>query len=101
MSWFDREIDLHSKRVTAAFRNRIPPMIWAVLILVAILSMATMGYHAGLNDTRSLVANCALILAFSAVMFLIADLDRAREGLLRVSQQALVDVQESMGEPPR
>jgi hypothetical protein len=37
-----------------------------------------------------------LVLAFSGVLFLIADLDRPGEGVLTVSPQAMVDVQKSM-----
>jgi hypothetical protein len=36
------------------------------------------------------------VLAFAVVLFLIADLDRGQEGLLRVNQQALIDVQRTM-----
>jgi hypothetical protein len=38
----------------------------------------------------------ALVLAFSAVMALIADLDRPQEGLLCVSQQAMSDLRDSL-----
>jgi len=34
--------------------------------------------------------------AFAAVLYLIADLDRGQEGLLRVSQQSMIDLQKSM-----
>ena len=37
-----------------------------------------------------------LVLTFSVVLFLIADLDRNQEGLLRVSQQSLINVQRTM-----
>ena len=35
----------------------------------------------------------------SAVMTLVADLDRPREGMLQVSQQALVDLRSTMSDP--
>jgi len=35
----------------------------------------------------------ALALSFSLVMFLIIDLDRPQEGLVNVSQQAMVELQ--------
>ena len=41
-----------------------------------------------------------LVVAFALVLLLIADLDRGQEGLLRVSQQALVDVERSMQQAP-
>lgn len=94
-------IDLHAKRVAAGLRSRIPGMIWVTLFAVAILSFAAMGYHAGLSRTRRSVAELAVAFTFAAVIGLIADLDRPQEGLLKVSQQALIDLQQSMQVPRR
>jgi hypothetical protein len=92
-------IDLHAKRVQAAVRSRIPGAIWLGLFAVASLSLATMGYHAGLSGTRRSLAILAVAVTFSVVIELIADLDRPLEGVLRVSQQALLDVKRSMTPP--
>jgi len=40
-----------------------------------------------------------LILTLGVVTILVVDLDRPQEGLLKVSQQALVDVQRAIGSP--
>jgi hypothetical protein len=92
-------IDLHAKRLQAGLRSRIPAAIWLGLFAVAALSLATMGYHAGLSGTRRSLAILAVAVTFSVVIELIADLDRPQEGVLRVSQQALLDVQRSMHSP--
>ena len=92
-------IDLHAKRVTAGLRSRIPGPIWVALYFVVILAMAVMGYHTGLIGTRSSLATLALVLTFSAVMLLIADLDRPKEGLLKVSQQVMVDLRNTLMAP--
>jgi hypothetical protein len=92
-------IDLHTKRVTAGLRNRIPGIVWVGLSLVTILAMAAMGYQEGLDGKRSPVATITLVLAFSAVFLLIADLDRPQEGWLKVSQQAMMDLHEKMNLP--
>jgi hypothetical protein len=55
-----------------------------------------MGYQAGLTGTRRSLEVFAVALAFSVVIELIADLDRPQQGVLRVSQQALLDLQRSM-----
>ena len=89
-------IDLHAKRIQAGLRSRIPAAIWVGLFAVAALSLATMGYHAGLVGTRRSLAVLAVAFTFSMVIELIADLDRPREGVLRVSQRALLDLQQSM-----
>lgn len=92
-------IDLHAKRLQVGVRSRIPGAIWLGLFAVASLSLATMGYHAGLSGTRRSLAILAVAVTFSVVIELIADLDRPYEGILRVSQQALLDVQRSMTPP--
>jgi hypothetical protein len=89
-------IDLHSKRVMAALRSRVPAAIWIVLYLLTILSMAAVGYHEGLSSKRRSLAVVMLVLGFSAVLFLIVDLDRPGQGLLQVSQQSMLDLKKSM-----
>jgi len=92
-------IDLHAKRVQVGTRSRIPGAIWVGLFTVAVLSLTAMGYLEGLAGTRRSLAVIAVAVAFSVVIELIADLDRPQEGVLRVSQQALLDVQRSMNAP--
>ncbi|MBM4072072.1 MAG: DUF4239 domain-containing protein [Planctomycetes bacterium] len=91
-------IDLHVTRVQVAIRNRIPGVVWAVLYLITILTMAGVGYHSGLTRTTRSLAIVVLAVTFSAIMLLIADLDRPQEGLLRVGQQALIDLRNTMNE---
>lgn len=94
-------IDLHATRVQIGLRNRIPLTIWAGLMALAALSMASVGYSAGLSATRRSPAMLGLVLAFSGVLFLIADLDRVQQGLLTVSQQAMADLQAQMRVPDK
>jgi hypothetical protein len=89
-------IDLHTKRLTAAVRNRIPGAIWAALYGICILSFCAMGYHSGLTGTTRSPVILAVAFTFSVVIALIADLDRPQEGILKVSQQTLVDLLQSM-----
>lgn len=89
-------IDLHTKRLALGALNRLPGPIWAALDFVALIGTAVMGYHTGLSGSRRSPAILALVLAFSAVMTLIVDLDRPQEGLLRVSQQAMMDLRSSL-----
>jgi len=89
-------IDLHATRVMAGLRSRVPAVIWIVLYLLAILAMEMIGYHAGLANSRRSIAAIALIIGFSLVLFLIADLDRPGQGMLRVSQQSMLDLRKSM-----
>ncbi len=94
-------IDLHAKRLALGVRNRIPGTIWAALSFVTIIGTSVMGYHAGLAGSGRSLALLVLVLAFSAVVTLIADLDRPQEGLLRVSQQTMIDLQKTLAAPSR
>jgi hypothetical protein len=93
-------IDLHTMRVQAGLRSRIPSVIIYVLYFVTILAMASVGFLAGLTGKRNHFVTGALVLAFSSVMLLIIDLDRPHEGLLKVNQQVLIDLQKKLAEPP-
>jgi len=89
-------IDLHETRVVIGLYNRIPLILWGTLYFLAALAMAAVGYHAGLTSRIRSLSSLILVLTFSAVMALVADLDRPREGMLRVSQQALIDLRGTM-----
>lgn len=89
-------IDMHAKRVFVGLNSRIPSTMWLGLFSLALLGMISMGYQVGLSATKRSVTEVLLVLSFAGVMFMIVDLDRAQEGLLKVGQQALVDLQKSM-----
>ena len=89
-------IDLHAKRVLVGIRSRIPLSIWCVLFALTVSGMASVGYQAGLSATRRSPAMLLLVVAFAGVLFLIADLDRGQEGFLRVSQEAMTDLQRTV-----
>ena len=90
-------IDLHAKRVQVALRTAIPSTIWYALYAVSFFAFGTLGYHAGLGAANRSYATIAVAIIFSAVIWLIADLDTAAEGTLRISQQAMIDLRNSMG----
>jgi hypothetical protein len=73
-------IDLHAKRVMVGLRSRIPLVIWCGLFGLGLLAMAAVGYQAGLSTTRRTPAMLGLVMAFSVVLLLIADLDRHTKG---------------------
>ncbi len=89
-------IDLDTIRV-AANRNRIPDSIWLMLGVVTVFSMAAMGYEFGLTGKRSWAVTILLIIVFTTVIMLIADLDLPQAGLLKVSQQPLIDLLNRIG----
>ena len=89
-------IDLHAERVLMGMRSRIPLVVWVMLMCLATLGVLSVGYQAALTETRRSPAMLGLVLAFASVMYLIADLDRGHEGLLQVSQQAMIDLQSTL-----
>jgi hypothetical protein len=93
-------IDIHAKRILVAVRGRIPGVLWGALYLVTILTMAGVGYQGGLTKSKRTLAIVVLTMTFSAIMLLVADLDRPQEGLLRVSQQAMIELQNTMEDAP-
>ena len=88
-------IDYHNKRITVA-RYSISTPIWVALYFITILSMLMVGYQIGLSGKSNVKVIFLLALTFSAVVFLILDLDRAAEGRIKVSQQPMLELQKMM-----
>jgi hypothetical protein len=89
---------LHQKRINAGLRNRIPISIFLTLYFVGLLAMAMIGYQAGLIGKRIPITGFALILTFSIVMTLITDLERPRQNIFNVSQQAMLDLKNKVSQ---
>jgi hypothetical protein len=93
-------IDLHETRVTAGLYARVPETILILLLLGSLLTLAMVGFNAGLTLQRAPPTVVILIIVLSAVITLVVDLDRPRDGFLEVSQQPLIDLLEQIGLPP-
>jgi hypothetical protein len=93
-------IDLHETRVAASLYARVPETILILLLVGSLLTLAMVGYSAGLARRRSPLTAVALIIVLAAVITLVVDLDRPRDGFLEVNQQPLVDLLEQIGAPP-
>jgi hypothetical protein len=89
-------IDLHTSRITVALQYHIPLRIWMGLLSVTVLAMIAVGYQFGLTGRKNIVIALVLALAFAAVVLLIADLDRATQGALQVSQEPMLKLQEAL-----
>jgi hypothetical protein len=73
-------INLHAKRLTMGMRNRIPTPIWWALYFTAILAMVGVGYYEGLTSATRSLETLVLVVTFSGILGLLADLDRPQEG---------------------
>jgi hypothetical protein len=93
ISSLNETIDIHTERVNVGLYVRVPPLILLVMYVIAVLALFVVGMQVGYTENRSLVAPIVLVVVLAAVLFLIVDLDRSQEGLLRVPRQALIDLQ--------
>jgi hypothetical protein len=90
-------IDLRETRVTLSLHYRLPGVIWIVLLGLAVLAMAMAGYATALSSNRRVIAiPLSAALAFSVVLALVVLLDRPHHHLSRVTQSAMLDLQESI-----
>jgi hypothetical protein len=92
-------IDLNESRIAAGVYARVPSSILWLLVIGSVLTLAMVGYSAGLTRRRDLLSAIVLIIALGAVLALVVDLDKPREGFVQVSQQPIIDLQEQIGPP--
>lgn len=93
-------IDLHETRVTAVVYARVPETVLILLLAGSLLTLAMVGYNAGLTLRRSPLTAVVLIAVLGAVLTLVVDLDQPRDGFLTVSQQPLIDLQQQIETQP-
>ena len=77
----------------AAWWNRIPAGAWSLMIVLGICCSLLVGY--GSQQERKILITILPFL-LSIAFFLIADIDSPRRGVIRVSPQNLISLQESL-----
>ena len=90
-------IYLHSKRL-AAFRNRVPFSIYAVLFVVSAITLWLVGYYFGSHRQRVRILTTMLALLVASVMWLIMDLDQPVRGAITASQQSLIELHQDLSQ---
>jgi|SRR5688572_5096956 len=88
-------MNVHASRLAIGVRMRMPWGIWLVLYSLTSLGMVSMGYHAGIAESKRSNATWVLAISFAMVITLVAALDRPW-GVAAVTQQPLVDVERFM-----
>ena len=96
LTYVGKVVELEQERVMVRERSRIPGAYWAVLYAVAVLALTAVGYHGGVAGTSRSPVTLAVAIAFSAVIMVIADLDRPGQGFINVSQQPMVNLREML-----
>jgi hypothetical protein len=87
---------INALRVAIGIQARVPREIWLVLYGITILGMMSLGYQTGIAESKRSRAGTILALSFALVFALIAALDRPDSGILRVTQQPLIDLRAAM-----
>jgi hypothetical protein len=88
----NQSIDLESAR-RMALQNHVPENVIYVNGILGMLAALLVGYTFGLNGRRQIFSMCVMCVAVTLVLTLIIDLDQPRSGLVRVSQQPMIDLQ--------
>jgi hypothetical protein len=86
-------IDLQSTRL-AAFQNRVPETVIWLLAGVAVATAGVVGYNNGLGNRRHAFGAITLIVLITIIIWVIIDIDRPRRGLIQVSQQSMISLQD-------
>ena len=87
---------IHASRVAVGMQARVPGEIWLVLYCITILGMLSVGYQTGIAGSKRSMAWPILALSFALVFALIASLDRPDSGIMKVTQQPLIDLRDAM-----
>lgn len=85
----------------AALDARLPDIVLSTLALYVVVSAAFIGYAVTGAGGRHRIASLALFGLLCLAMGVILDLDRPREGVIRVPQAAMADTLAEMRRPPQ
>jgi hypothetical protein len=88
-------IDTQEKRL-AAMENHVPESVLFLLFIVALVATLGVGYGSGLSAHRNLLSTTMMALLIVLVIAVIIDLDRPSRGWIRVSQNSMIRLQESL-----
>ena len=88
-------IDLHGSRL-AAVRRHMPTVLLGLLLACSLVSVASVGYGCGVAGKRNVVLTTALTFLIAGTLWAIIDMDHPRQGLIRVGQQPMLDLQQSL-----
>src|ERR1043165_2846900 len=88
-------IDAQGVRL-AALRNQIPGIVLLALYVLAAVSGGFVGYASAIDPRLNRLPVLIMGLLISLVLYLIMDIDRPNSGFITNSQQAMIDVAETI-----
>jgi len=95
LSSLNELIDLHGARV-AAGRRHMPGVLLGLLLACSLAAVASVGYGCGVTGKRNVVLTMALTFLIAGTLWAIIDMDHPRKGLIRVGQQPMLDLRQSI-----
>jgi hypothetical protein len=81
-------LDAHAKRIAVVF-DRLPFIVFALLVLVAAASLAVAAHNAGINGKMSRWRMSIFALVLAALMLVILDFDQGRRGFIQITDRPL------------
>lgn len=85
----------------AALNRQVPEIVLYLVFATIVLTTATLGYASGIAGHRVTLAAFILVMLIALVVYLIIDLDRPRRGVIQVSQDSMLSLQEVIETTPR
>lgn len=80
----------------AALNRQVPEVVLFLMFVTIVLTTATLGYASGVAGHRVTLAAFALVMLIALVVYLIIDLDRPRRGLIQVSHESMLSLQQTI-----
>ncbi len=74
----------------------IPEFLLVLLYSAFIVAGGMIGYTAGLADHRPAFATYIMVMLIILLLFMVIDLDRPRSGIIQVSQQGMIELNETI-----
>jgi ABC-type multidrug transport system fused ATPase/permease subunit len=89
----------------SALNRQVPEIVLFLMFATIVLTTATLGYASGIAGHRVTLAAFALMILIALVVYLIIDLDRPRRGVIQVSHESMLRLQQTIdtaqpGSPP-
>lgn len=81
----------------AALNRHVPEIVLFLMFATIVLTTATLGYASGIAGHRVTLAAFALLILIALVVYLIIDLDRPRRGVIQVSHESMLSLQQTIG----
>jgi len=91
-------IDIHSGRLRAVL-DQVPDMVWVLLFVLTIFAMGMIGFGSGLGKGHQLIPRLVVAVLIALVVLVIMDLGQPQRGLIRVSQQSMMMLRDSINRP--